>query len=166
MELLASTCETLIQVNDNTDEINETSETIETGEFREIQEVMCAYHLTPCQGESDKVPSPLTDPHLYAVQRGGASVWVHLTQEAKGLLRGDVLTATMTFLLALGFDAPDKEAVTLVVEAFEPVDAAAEENRLINANWRLLSSQAPSVLWDGDWDKCGRLRRVVLRKLL
>jgi len=102
------------------------------------------------------------DPHSYAVQRGGAGVWVRLTQRAKGLLRDDVLTATMTFLLALGFDAPDKEAVTLVVEAFEPVHAAAEENRLTDANWRLLSSQAPSVSWDGDWDKCGRLRSALI----
>jgi hypothetical protein len=108
----------------------------------------------------------LLDPHSGTVQREGAAVWVPLAHRAKVLLSGDLLTATMSFLLAIGFDAPDKEAVTLVVEAFEPVHAAAEANRLGDANWRRLSYQAPSISWFGDWDKCSRLRSALIEHFI
>jgi hypothetical protein len=104
----------------------------------------------------------ILDPHSQAVIRGGAGVWARLSRRAPDLLHGDLFIAVMTFLLALGFNNPDGDAVTLVIESFEPVHSAAQENHLADDHWRLLSYQAASLTWDGDWDRCGRLRGALI----
>lgn len=104
----------------------------------------------------------LLNPHSSAVVNGGAGSWVRVARLASPVLQDDALTAAMTFVLALGLHGTDAHSVVLVVEAFEPVYKAAQQDRLSDANWRLLDHQAPPVTWDRGWDRCERLRNALV----
>lgn len=108
----------------------------------------------------------LLDPHSYEVHRGGTGIWLELARTANEVGDDKVYVAVMSFLLALGFDNPDVNAVQLVVEAFEPVHTAAQQNRLNEHNWNLLAGQAPAVTWDGGWNRCERLRNALVERFM
>jgi hypothetical protein len=100
----------------------------------------------------------ILNPHSGSIGNSDLPIWLEAAKRTKELLNGDILTQAMSFFLALGFNNPTDQGAKFVVEAFEVVYAAAAENRLTENAWRLLSSQCPSVSWNGYWDRCERLR--------
>ncbi len=108
----------------------------------------------------------ILDPHSQRVTQLGTRVWLHLSRVSCNELDESNYIRVMAFLLALGFNNPDKHAPELVVEAFHPVHEAAARDRLPYASWRLLMYQAPSLSWWGEWDKCERLRQALIDKFI
>ena len=108
----------------------------------------------------------LIDPHSYEVQQSGTRIWLELANNADKIIDNDIYISVMSFLLALGFNNPDDDAVQLVTKAFEPIHEAAEEDQLSERNWNMLARQTPSVTWNGDWNKCERLRGALIKRFM
>jgi hypothetical protein len=108
----------------------------------------------------------ILNPHSGSISNSDLSVWLEAAKRTKELLKGDTLTRAMSFFLALGFNNPTHQGAKFVVEAFEFVYAAAAENRLTENAWWLLSSQCPSVSWNGYWDRCERLRGALIDQFM
>lgn len=104
----------------------------------------------------------ILDPNSSYVIKGGVSIWGKVASIAKAQVEGTDLISIMSFLLALGFNNPGAGAVKLVIEAYETVHNAAENNQLSDPNWHVLEYLSPTVSWGGEWDKCERLTGALI----
>lgn len=104
------------------------------------------------------------DPALIAL---GLAPWLELVREAPELVRDFPQADAAAFLLSLGFQHSDLEAMELVVVSFETVHAAAANNTLSIRGWRILEDELPVLSWwMRSWDRCERLREALLQRFI
>jgi hypothetical protein len=106
------------------------------------------------------------DPHAPEVRRAGPHLWLRATADAESLLDKAAFVRLMAFLLALGFDATGPGAEDLVARAFDAVDKASASGDLPPAAWESLAPHLPTLPWWRDWDRCERLRRGLVERVL
>jgi hypothetical protein len=104
----------------------------------------------------------ILDPHLPEVTAIGLDPWLALVREEPNLVLEFPNADASAFLLSLGLQQGDQQAVELLVTCFEHVHAAAGDESLSYRGWHILIKEVPALSWTRNWDKCERLRRAVL----
>lgn len=108
----------------------------------------------------------LLDPHSPEVLGAGAELWLRLSARTTGTITKTERVDLMAFLLAIAFDNTGPGAEELAARTFQCVDDAAASDRLSYRAWRHLEPYLPSLSWWRDWDKCERLRRGLVERVL
>jgi len=111
----------------------------------------------------------LLDPHQALVRDQGLSSWVRLAKEAPDVVLAFPNGEAASFLLSLGFQYAEAEAVILVATCFEHVHAAARSDAhdpLSYRAWKSLESDVPVLSYLKNWDHCERLRRALVERFI
>jgi len=109
----------------------------------------------------------LLNPHSSQVWHSGIGVWLRSSVEAERELSDDERLMVHGFCLALGLDNPAPQAADLVAQCFDTVHDAVGANGLSYSLWELwFDGVLPSLSWGRNWDKCERLRRGLVRRVV
>lgn len=105
-------------------------------------------------------------PHVNRLSQLTPSDWLPLVRDPTWGSETRAYMKVQTFLLALGLGSGEKGAHELTAFSFEPVHDAIAEGRLPQELWKLLEPHLPPAGLFWDWDKCERLRRAFVERLL
>ena len=111
----------------------------------------------------------LLDPHQPALRGYGLSPWVWLTKEAPDVVLTFPSGEAASFLLSLGFQNWDNDAVIPAAACFEHVHAAARDDAadpLSYRAWKSLEPDVPVLGYTRNWDNCERLRRALVDRFI
>jgi hypothetical protein len=111
----------------------------------------------------------MLDPHQVPLRNYGLSAWVRLAKEAPDVIFAFPNGEAASFLLSLGFQNWEANAVILAAACFEHVHAAARDDardRLSYRAWKSLEPDVPVLAYTSNWDNCERLRRALVERFI
>jgi hypothetical protein len=111
----------------------------------------------------------LLDPHQAPLRNYGLSPWVWLAKEAPDVILAFPNGEAASFLLSLGFQNWEADAVILAAACFEHAHAAARDDArdpLSYRAWKSLEPDVPVLAYAWNWDNCERLRRALVERFI
>ncbi len=111
----------------------------------------------------------LLDPHQPEIRTRGLSPWIKLAKEIPDAVLSFPNGEAAAFLLSVGFQSAEPEAVTLATTCFEHVHASARDDArepLSYRAWKSLEVDVPVLGYTKNWDHCERLRRALVERFV
>jgi hypothetical protein len=111
----------------------------------------------------------LLDPHQAQVRDWGLSPWIKLAKEMLDAVLAFPSGEAASFLLSVGFQTAEPEAVFLATACFEHVHASARDDArdpLSYRAWKALEPDVPVLGYTNNWDHCERLRRALIERFV
>jgi hypothetical protein len=111
----------------------------------------------------------LLDSHLEELATYGLRPWLGLVKDALDMVFQFPNADASGFLVALGFQHPEKDALELIAPCFEHVHAAARDDSsdpLSYRTWKSLEREVPVLSRSRNWDRCERLREALLTRFI
>lgn len=111
----------------------------------------------------------LLDPHQPQLREVGLGPWIRVVKEAADMVLTFPNGEAASFLLSLGFQHSENDAVILVAACFEHVHTAARDDALEPLSyraWKYLEEDVPTLGYFKNWDRCERLRRALIGRFV
>jgi hypothetical protein len=111
----------------------------------------------------------LLDAHRQELATHGLRPWLGLVRSGLDLVFEFPNAEAAGFLLSLGFQHSERDALQMIGPCFEHVHAAARDDSpsaLSYRAWKSLERELPSLSWRRNWDKCERLRQGLVERFI
>ena len=111
----------------------------------------------------------LLDSHREELSAYGLRPWLELVKAGLDMVFQFPNADAAGFLLSLGFQHSEKDALELIGACFEHVHTAARDDSadpLSYRTWKSLEREVPALSWTRNWDKCERLRQALVGRFV